>query len=104
MGSHGIINYAYAYAYAARREPATDAKRRLGEKAASLISENHSLILHIGTAPEQMARYPGNKHRLLAISNNIYVSNIMMNFPGCDVLIAGGVVRHLDGAGQVRRR
>jgi len=104
MVSHGIINYAYAYAYAARREPATDAKHRIGEKAASLISDNHSPSLHIGTATKQMARYLGNKHRLLSITNNIYVSNTMMNFPGCDVINAGGVVRRLDGAEWVRRR
>ena len=46
--STGIVNDAYE----SRRTLAAEEKRRIGQKAASLITDNSSLILNIGTTVE----------------------------------------------------
>ncbi len=89
----GIANLAYE----ARRQLATDEKRRIGLKAASLIPDRSSLLINIGTTTEQVALALRNKQSLLAITNNIHVVNILQGFAQIEVIVAGGVVRHADG-------
>ncbi|MDH4249117.1 MAG: DeoR/GlpR family DNA-binding transcription regulator, partial [Deltaproteobacteria bacterium] len=91
--SGGISNYGYG----ARRELAADAKRRIGQKAATLISDNHSVIINIGTTTEQVAHCLKDKRSLLVITNNINVVNILRGYPEIEVIIAGGLVRRQDG-------
>ena len=83
--------------YDSRRVIASHEKRRIGIKAASMIPNNCSLFINIGTTTEQVATALINKKNLLAITNNINVVNILMGSPGIEVIIAGGVVRHSDG-------
>lgn len=89
----GIANFGYE----ARRKLATDEKRRIGARAASLIPDSSSLLINIGTTTEQVAMALRNKQGLLAITNNINVVNILQGYEQIEVIVAGGVVRHLDG-------
>lgn len=91
--SSGVANYAYE----ARRQLASDEKRLIGIKAASLIPDNCSLLINIGTTTEQVAYNLGGKKDLLVITNNINVVNILRNIPDIDVIVTGGNVRHSDG-------
>ena len=50
--------------YEARRKLATDEKRRIGLKAASLIPDSSSLLINIGTTTEQVAAALRGKHGL----------------------------------------
>ncbi len=83
--------------YDSRRVIASHEKRRIGIKAASLIPNNCSLFINIGTTTEQVSMALKNKRNLLAITNNINVVNILMDSPGIEVIVAGGMVRHSDG-------
>lgn len=83
--------------YEARRLLGAKAKTKIGQKAASLIKNKSSLIINIGTTTEQVASALHNHKDLLVISNNINTANIMRKFSGCDVIIAGGIVRRSDG-------
>jgi DeoR family transcriptional regulator, glycerol-3-phosphate regulon repressor len=89
----GIANFGYE----ARRNLATEEKRRIGLRAASLIPDSSSLLINIGTTTEQVAVALRSKQGLLAITNNINVVNILQGYEQVEVIIAGGVVRHLDG-------
>jgi len=89
----GIANFGYE----ARRKLATEEKRRIGLRAASLIPDGSSLLINIGTTTEQVAVALRNKQGLLAITNNVNVVNILQGYERIEVIIAGGVVRHLDG-------
>jgi len=91
--SSSVVNYGYK----ARRELAASEKRRIGLKAASLITDNCSLFINIGTTTEQVAKGLRGKNGVLAISNNINVINILHGDPGIDTIVAGGLVRHSDG-------
>jgi DeoR family glycerol-3-phosphate regulon repressor len=89
----GVTNFAYE----SRRTLAADEKRRIGLKAASLISDNSSLLINIGTTTEQVAYALRRKRGILVITNNINVVNILRGSPDMEVIIAGGVVRQTDG-------
>lgn len=91
--SSGVANFGYE----ARRELAAEEKRRIGIKAASLIPDNCSLLINIGTTTEQVAAALQGKHSILAITNNINVVNILRGNPEIDVIVAGGIVRRTDG-------
>ena len=89
----GIENVSYE----ARRLLAPGAKQAIGKKAAELIPNNSSLLINIGTTTEQVAYALANHRGLLVITNNINAVEIMKNFLGVELIIAGGQVRRSDG-------
>ncbi len=89
----GIENVSYE----ARRLLAPGSKRAIGIKAAELIPDNSSLLINIGTTTEQVAQALGNHRGLLVITNNVNAVEIMKNFLGVELIIAGGQVRRSDG-------
>jgi DeoR family glycerol-3-phosphate regulon repressor len=89
----GIENVSYE----ARRLLAPGSKKAIGEMAATLIPDNSSLLINIGTTTEQVAHSLKNHKGLLVITNNINAIAIMKNFPGIELIIAGGQVRRSDG-------
>ena len=89
----GVANLGYE----ARRQLATDAKRRIGLKAAELIPDDCSLLINIGTTTEQVATALRGHSGLMVITNNINVVNILQGYTGIEVVVAGGVLRHADG-------
>jgi DeoR family glycerol-3-phosphate regulon repressor len=93
MLSSGVENVAYE----ARRQIAAGEKQRIGVRAASLIPNNCSLFINIGTTTEEVARALMHHEGLLVITNNIHVAFTLMPCPGINVIIAGGAVRKSDG-------
>ncbi len=89
----GVTNFAYE----SRRTLAADEKRLIGSKAASLIPDNSSLFINIGTTTEQVAFALRGKRGILVITNNINVVNILHGNSDIEVIVAGGVVRPTDG-------
>ncbi len=89
----GIENVSYE----ARRLLAPGSKRAIGKKAADLIPDNSSLLINIGTTTEQVAHALKGHRGLLVITNNVNAVDIMKNFMGVELIIAGGQVRRSDG-------
>jgi DeoR family glycerol-3-phosphate regulon repressor len=89
----GIENVSYE----ARRLLAPASKKAIGQAAAGLIPDNSSLLINIGTTTEQVAHSLSNHRGLLVITNNINAVEIMKNFLGIELIIAGGQVRRSDG-------
>ena len=84
--------------YEARRQIAAESKRAIGLATAALVPDNSSLFLNIGTTTEEVARALAQRKDLLVISNNINVALTLYPHPSIKVIIAGGPVRHTDGA------
>jgi DeoR family glycerol-3-phosphate regulon repressor len=93
MLSSGVENLAYE----ARRKMAAMEKVVIGRHAASLIPNNCSLFMNIGTTTEEVARALVHHEGLLVITNNIHVATILMPRPRIDVILAGGMLRKSDG-------
>ncbi|MBS1164682.1 MAG: glpR 4 [Proteobacteria bacterium] len=61
--------------YEARRQIAAGEKRAIGEAAASLIPNDASLFINIGTTTEAVAQALLQHSGLMVITNNINVAN-----------------------------
>lgn len=83
--------------YEARRAIASVEKQEIGRAAASLIPDNSSLFINIGTTTEAVGDALTERRGLMVITNNINVANRLRVFPQMEVVIAGGVVRGSDG-------
>ncbi|MEO0329520.1 MAG: DeoR/GlpR family DNA-binding transcription regulator [Pseudomonadota bacterium] len=84
-------------AYKARREIGAEGKQRIGEYVASIIPDNASIILNIGTTTEQVAFALRNHKGLMVITNNLNVAHILSDASGIELFITGGMVRKSDG-------
>jgi len=94
MLASSVVNLAYE----SRRQLATDAKRRIGVRAAQLVPNDCSLLINIGTTTEQVALALRSHRGLMVITNNLNVVNILRGYPEIEVIVAGGVLRHSDAA------
>jgi len=83
--------------YAARRQIAASQKVSIGIAAASIIPNNSSLFVNIGTTTEAFSDAIIDHKGLLIITNNINVANKLRLYNGLEVVIAGGTVRMNDG-------
>ena len=93
MLTSGVQNVAYD----SRRQISAVEKAAIGRHAASLIPNNCSLFINIGTTTEEVARALIHHEGLLVITNNIHVATILMHQPAIEVMIVGGMVRRSDG-------
>jgi DeoR family glycerol-3-phosphate regulon repressor len=84
--------------YSDRRGFRGQEKRAIGEMAASLIPNDCSLILNIGTTTEQVARALVGHSDLMVISNNINIITLLSGSANKDLVLVGGKVRQSDGA------
>lgn len=86
------------FAYHSRRELAVDAKSEIASVAASLVPDNSSLFLNIGTTVESVAIELRDHRGLVAVTNNLNVAYILSDAPDIEVVVAGGTVRKSDRA------
>lgn len=84
------------FAYLSRREIATEAKSGIAEMVASLVPNDSSLILNIGTTTELVAKALINHKGLMVVTNNLNVAYILSDAPDIEVVVTGGVVRKND--------
>ena len=82
-----------------RQAIAQKEKMLIASKVSSLIPDNASVVLNIGTTTEQVARHLVSTHKgLKIITNNINIVNIAAHNENCEVWVAGGKVRMGDNA------
>jgi DeoR family glycerol-3-phosphate regulon repressor len=84
--------------YDARRFVAVDEKRAIGRAVASMVSDDSSLFINIGTTTEAVANALIGHRNLLVITNNLNVAMSLCKSPNHSVIVAGGPVRGADSA------
>jgi DeoR family glycerol-3-phosphate regulon repressor len=101
MRTHGgavVSSSVENLSYEARRFIAATSKRAIGIAAAALIPNNSSLFVNIGTTTEEVAVALSAHEDLLVITNNLNVATTLYRRQSIKVIVAGGPVRHADGA------
>ena len=83
-------------AYRQRQALHDEGKQRIARAIAAQVPDGCSLILNIGTTTEAIARELVGRRGLSVITNNLNVAAILSDNPDCEVIVAGGVVRHRD--------
>ncbi|MDT1062878.1 DeoR/GlpR family DNA-binding transcription regulator [Paracoccus sp. CPCC 101403] len=89
----GTVNLGYE----ARRRMNADAKAAIAAACAAQIPDNCSLILNLGTTTEAVARALLHHSNITVVTNNMNVANILLENPGCEIMVAGGALRRSDG-------
>lgn len=84
--------------HAFRRHLNAPAKARIGRAVARRVPDGASVFLDIGTTCEAVAEALTGHENLLVVTNNINVANILTRNPSAEILLAGGILRHSDGA------
>jgi len=93
MPRAGTVNLGYE----ARRRMNADAKAAIAAACAAEIPDNCSLILNLGTTTEAVARALIHHSNITVVTNNMNVANILLENPGCEIMVAGGALRRSDG-------
>lgn len=83
--------------YDARRMIASAEKAAIGRAVASLVPNQSSLFVNIGTTTEASAQALLRHSGLMVITNNLNVAHLMRPAAGIEVIVAGGAVRRSDG-------
>ena len=83
-------------AYADRQRTHAEAKQRIAQTVAAAIPPGSSLFMNIGTTVEAVAHELLHHQDLRVITNNLHVARILSANPHCEVVVAGGTVRHED--------
>ncbi|MCL4105417.1 UNVERIFIED_CONTAM: hypothetical protein GTU68_055548 [Idotea baltica] len=84
--------------YQDRRQLNRDAKLSIAQKTASLIPNDVSLFLNIGTTTEAVARALLGHKNLMIVTNNWNVATILSANPTSKIIVTGGQLRASDGA------
>lgn len=97
-GGVGVPEASVRMDYAEKRTVATDAKRRIAAKAASLIPDGSVVFLDVGTTVEAVAHALRQKRHLRVFAASLPAASILADRPGIDVFVMGGFVRGVDGS------
>lgn len=84
--------------YQERRAHKAAEKEAMGLLAASLIPDQCSVALNIGTTTEQVARALAGHSGLVVLSNNINIITSLIGTRVRELILVGGSVREEDGA------
>lgn len=95
-GGAGLPSSVENVAYQARQVLRPEAKEKIAEGLAARIPNHASLYMTLGTTTEAVARALRDHRGLRVITNNLNVASILADNPACEVIVAGGVVRHRD--------
>ncbi len=83
-------------AYTERQRAQAQAKRRIARTVAAAIPPGASLFMNVGTTVEAVAAELLHHEGLRVVTNNLHVAQTLAANPNCEVVVAGGAVRHED--------
>ncbi|MFT4173017.1 MAG: DeoR/GlpR family DNA-binding transcription regulator [Rhodocyclaceae bacterium] len=83
--------------YSKRQTLNLDAKRRIARSVAAHVPSGASLFFGIGTTPEQCARALVHHEGLRVMTNNLNAAFALRDAPACEITLAGGRMRNVDG-------
>ena len=83
--------------YEERRGLNPAAKTAIARACAAQIPDDLTLFLNIGTSTEAVARELRHREKLMVVTNNMNVANILATNPGCEIVVTGGHLRRADG-------
>ena len=82
--------------YSERQRTQSQAKQAIARQVAAASPPGASLFMNIGTTVEAVASELLHHRDLRVVTNNLHVARILATNPQCDVVVAGGTVRHED--------
>ncbi len=79
-----------------RASQQAEAKVRIGHAAADLVADGETVFLSSGTTALEVARCLAERTGLTVVTNSIPVLNVLMDAPGIEVVVLGGLLRRSE--------
>lgn len=95
-GGVGLSSSIENVPYSTRKIMLHDEKKLIARTVAREIPDGASVFIDIGTTTEEVARALLNHKQLRVITNDLNVAAMLSNNPTCEVIVAGGAIRHRD--------
>ena len=95
-GVRVLDSYTRNTAYSERQRTHAQAKQRIARTVAAAIPHGSSLFMNIGTTVEAVASELLHHQGLRVVTNNLHVAHTLSNNAQCELVVAGGTVRHED--------
>ena len=83
-------------AHSERQRSHAEAKQRIARTVAAAIAPGSNLFMNIGTTVEAVASALVHHQGLRVVTNNLHVARTLSANPQCELVVAGGTVRHED--------
>jgi DeoR family glycerol-3-phosphate regulon repressor len=96
-GGAGPASSSQNVGYRTRQVLHLEEKQRIAREIAARIPAGASLFINIGTTNEAVAQALTRHSGLRVVTNNLNVANHLIDAEGCEITIAGGLVRNSDG-------
>jgi len=91
-GAISVAARGYAAPFSVRAERNLDAKRRIGEAAAAMLSERETVILDVGTTTLSVARALKRRRNLTVLTPSLQIANLLAKERGIRLMVTGGTV------------
>jgi len=82
--------------YSVREKRAMEAKKRIGQAAASMIGERETVIIDVGTTTLEAARALRGRRNLTVITPSLHIANVLAKEQGIRLMVTGGTVTQGD--------
>tara|TARA_R110002073_G_scaffold136748_1_gene285374 strand:- start:7 stop:765 length:759 start_codon:yes stop_codon:yes gene_type:complete len=89
----GVVNIVYEE----RRRLNEEGKKAIAQACALSIPDGASVFMNIGTSTEAVAKELLDHENMLVVTNNLNIANILTANRSCEIILAGGVLRRIDG-------
>lgn len=91
-GATRVVSRSYEPAYALRAGRGIEAKTRIGQRAAELVTEGETLVIDVGSTALALAAALGDI-AVTVVTPSLRVANLLADKPSIRLILAGGVVR-----------
>jgi DeoR/GlpR family transcriptional regulator of sugar metabolism len=89
-GARSSLQSPFELSFAQRELVDAEAKRAIGQLAASLVSDGEAVALDASTTTVQVARNLAGRRRVTVVTNGIKAAAELGHRPGIDVIVTGG--------------
>ncbi|HAK47129.1 MAG TPA: DeoR/GlpR transcriptional regulator [Spirochaeta sp.] len=100
------VSRSYEPPFMVRLELGSEAKQRIGARAASYLEEGDTIAVDSGTTALEFAKQLQHFRNLTIVTPSIHIASIFLSNPGIETILAGGLVRKKEGSlvGEITRR
>ncbi len=92
-GAISAVSRGYEPPFGVRAGRSTDAKARIGARAASLVAQGEALILDVGTTALELARELADRAGLTVLTPSFRAAELLAHNPDLRVIVTGGILR-----------
>lgn len=93
-GAISTTSRGYEPPFALRRGRDEDAKERIARLAATLVADNETLVLDVGTTTLALARILAEAEGLTIVTPSLRIADTLSANPALRVIVTGGITRH----------